>query len=67
MKQIIEVQGGDPNIKLDDIPIGQYKYTIKSNTEGAVTHIDNVAISLIARATGAPTDKGAGIYFYAKI
>ncbi len=67
MKEIIEAQGGNPNIKPDDIPVGDKTYTITSPLEGAVTHIDNVAISLITRAAGAPFDKGAGIYFHVKL
>ncbi len=67
MKEIIEAQGGNPNVKPEDIPIGDKTYTITSPLEGAVTHIDNVAISIIARTAGAPFDKGAGIYFHAKL
>jgi len=66
-KQIIEAQGGNPNIKPDEIPVGRYNYTLKSPIEGAVTHIDNAAVTIIARACGAPYDKGAGIEFHAKI
>ncbi len=66
-KKIIEAQGGNPNIKPDDIPVGEHTYTIESPIEGAVTHIDNAAITAIARAAGAPFDKGAGIYLHAKV
>lgn len=66
-KQIIEAQGGNPDIKPDDIPVGRYTYTFRSPLEGAVTHIDNTAINVIARALGAPLDKGAGIEFHAKV
>ncbi len=66
-KQIIEAQGGDPNVKPDDIPIGKHSYTIESPIEGAVTYIDNAAITTIARAAGAPFDKGAGVYLHAKV
>ena len=66
-KQIIEAQGGDPNIKPEDIQVGKYKYTLVSPLEGAVTHIDNAAINFIARACGAPFDKGAGIELHAKV
>lgn len=66
-KQMIEAQGGNPNIKPDELPIGKYTYTYKSPIEGAVTHIDNAAVNLIARACGAPFDKGAGIEFHAKV
>jgi len=66
-KQIVEAQGGDPDVKPDDIPIGSHTYTIEAPIEGAVTHIDNAAITAIARAAGAPFDKGAGVYLHAKV
>lgn len=66
-KEIIEAQGGNPNIKPEDIPVGKYSHTINSPLEGAVTHLDNTAINLVARALGAPFDKGAGIKFHAKV
>ena len=67
IREIIEAQGGDPNIRPDDIPVGEHTYTLYSPLEGAVTHIDNAAITLIAKAAGAPFDKGAGIVFHAKV
>jgi AMP phosphorylase len=66
-KQIIEAQGGNPEVKPSDIPLGRYTYTIKSPLEGAVTHIDNTAIALIARTCGAPQDKGAGVKLHVKV
>ncbi|MEM1804228.1 MAG: AMP phosphorylase [Desulfurococcaceae archaeon] len=66
-KQIIEAQGGDPNIKPDDVQVGRYTYTLTSPIGGAVTHIDNTAVTLIARACGAPFDKGAGVELHAKV
>uniref|UniRef100_A0A7C4DAI4 AMP phosphorylase n=1 Tax=Staphylothermus marinus TaxID=2280 RepID=A0A7C4DAI4_STAMA len=66
-KQIIEAQGGDPNIKPEDIAIGKHSFTIYSPLEGAVTHIDNASVLMIARAAGAPFDKGAGVRLHAKV
>ncbi|WP_456368357.1 AMP phosphorylase [Thermococcus sp.] len=67
MKEIIEAQGGDPNIKPEDIPIGDKTYTFTAPTSGYVTGIDNRAITAIARAAGAPEDKGAGLELYVKV
>ncbi|WP_297065844.1 AMP phosphorylase [Thermococcus sp.] len=67
MKEIIEAQGGDPNIKPEEIPIGDKTYTFTAPTSGYVTAIDNRAITAIARAAGAPEDKGAGIELYVKV
>ncbi len=64
MKEIIELQGGNPDVKADEIPVGEYREVIKAEKEGKIEHIDNRAISKIARAAGAPFDKGAGIYLF---
>lgn len=64
MKEIIELQGGNPNIKEDDLPIGQHKHTIVAERSGKISHIDNKGINKIARSAGAPRDKGAGIYLH---
>jgi len=66
MKQIIEAQGGDPNIKPEEIALGEHRYKIYSPIDGYVTRISNKAINLIARAAGAPKDKGAGVMLYVK-
>lgn len=61
-KEIIEAQEGNPDIKPEELKIGQYSYTVKANKEGTVKKIDNKALIKIARVAGSPTDKGAGIY-----
>ncbi len=64
MREIIGLQGGNPKLKSDDMPIGQYKYEVKAERGGKISHIDNKAISKICRIAGAPGDKGAGVYLY---
>lgn len=66
MREIIEAQGGDPNIKPSDIPIGEYKYEVYAPVDGFVTKVSNKSISQIARAAGAPKEKGAGIILHVK-
>ncbi|MBS7643974.1 AMP phosphorylase [Candidatus Bathyarchaeota archaeon] len=66
MRQIIEAQGGDPNVKPEDLQVGQHKISIYSPCDGYVTEVDNSAISAIARMAGAPVDKGAGLVLYGK-
>ncbi len=63
MMQIIRAQCGK-KIKADDIKIGKFRYNFRAKKSGVVTHIDNDSISKIARAAGAPLDKGAGIYLH---
>jgi AMP phosphorylase len=64
MKEIISAQGGNPNVKVDDLPTAKYKYSVKATADGKIEHIDNKSISRIARATGAPIDKAAGVYLF---
>ena len=64
MQQIVELQGGNPKIKEDDLPIGPNKHTITAEKAGRISHIDNKDINNIARAAGCPRDKGAGVYLH---
>jgi AMP phosphorylase len=66
MMEIIREQGGDANIKPKDIPLGSERVDVKANTSGKVLWINNHQIAAIAKAAGAPKDKGAGIYLYKK-
>ncbi len=61
MQEIIEVQGGNPNINPDDINVGQHAIALRASCDGFVTKVDNNAITAIARAAGAPREKGAGL------
>ncbi|MEM3570505.1 MAG: AMP phosphorylase [Candidatus Bathyarchaeia archaeon] len=67
LREIIEAQGGNPNINSEDIPIGEHKISIKSDKSGYVIWINNYVLAKIARYAGAPKDKGAGIKLYKKI
>ncbi len=60
-KEMVAAQGGNPEIKEEDIPIGNITYEFRSDSDGKVDHIDNKAISRVARALGAPSDKQAGL------
>ncbi|MFN3527932.1 MAG: thymidine phosphorylase, partial [Candidatus Altarchaeaceae archaeon] len=62
MKEIIELQEGNPEITLDDIKIGDKFYEVKAEYKGKIKFISNWKISQIARAAGSPYDKSAGIY-----
>ncbi len=61
MKEIIEKQGGDPEVSSDEIEIGDYSRDIYSNEEGYVDSINNDEIINIVRAAGGPNSKKAGI------
>ncbi|MHA1449344.1 MAG: AMP phosphorylase, partial [Candidatus Hodarchaeales archaeon] len=61
MKQIIELQGGDPNMKVEDIPVGKYSLQIDAPVNGWPVEIKNRALLQVARAAGAPHSMGAGV------
>jgi len=67
MKEIIEAQGGDPNVNPDNIPVGEYTADICASTDGYVIEFDNKWIVEIARLAGAPNDKGAGVRIHKKL
>ncbi|MFX1516130.1 MAG: thymidine phosphorylase [Promethearchaeota archaeon] len=64
--EILEAQGGNKNLKPDDIYVGEHYCEILSPSSGWIVEIDNVKIAEIARIAGCPKDKGAGIYFLKK-
>jgi AMP phosphorylase len=67
MRQIIEAQGGNPNIMPEQIPIGPECVVVQSEERGRVLWINTDGIVQIARAAGTPKEKGAGIVLKAKI
>jgi len=66
-KEIIKAQGGNPNIKPEDIPLGKYKANILSEDSGYITKVDNSLIVKTAKILGTPFDKGAGLILNYKV
>jgi AMP phosphorylase len=67
MKEIIAAQGGDPKITSEKIILGKYDDIITAERSGIIQAIDNEYIKRIGRHLGAPYDKGAGLYLWAKV
>lgn len=67
MKQIIKLQGGNPDVRPEEIPLGRFEYDIISKRNGRVKSINNLLISKLARLAGAPQNKGAGVFLYRHI
>ncbi|MDI6798890.1 MAG: AMP phosphorylase, partial [Candidatus Aenigmarchaeota archaeon] len=67
LREIIFEQGGDPEIKPEDIKIGDYGLDICSDSAGVVLWINNSTVLEVARAAGSPKDKGAGVLLYKKV
>ncbi len=66
LKEIIEAQGGNPNITHTDIKVGENRADFASPADGYVIEFDNKRIVEIARIAGAPIDKGAGVWIHRK-
>lgn len=67
MREIIKTQGGNPNIGIDDIKIGEFKYQVPAGKRGTVTAFNNHDLTIIAKILGCPADKKAGIYLERRI
>lgn len=65
-RQIIEVQGGDPSVTAESIPLGQHTHVVKAPEAGYVVELNNPSLVSLARLAGAPGDHGAGILLHAK-
>ncbi len=65
-RQIVEHQGGDSEIRADDVPIGEHQHTVTADASGRIEYIDNRGISAVVRNAGAPADKVAGMYLHAE-
>lgn len=64
--EIVEVQNGDPGLRSSDLVPGSFHKDVHAKHTGYVQYIDNRSIVAIAKATGAPTDEGAGVEFMHK-
>ena len=65
-REIVAAQGGNADIKSTDIQVGKYTYAITSKMCGYVNGIKNKELVQLARAAGAPKDKGAGVLLHKK-
>ncbi len=65
-KQIVEAQGGNPDVSSDSIDAGKYTFEVLSDRDGYVDSINNKSIVNVARTAGAPKSKGAGIMIHKK-
>jgi AMP phosphorylase len=61
------MQGGNEKIKPEDIAVGDYKLEIFAERDGIILWLNNAGINDVARAAGAPKDKGAGILLNKKL
>ncbi len=67
LREIIEAQGGNPDIKPSDLVPGKKVAEFKSACSGNVLWVSNKSVDIIARDAGAPKDKGAGMLVRKKL
>lgn len=67
LREIIAAQGGNPNVKPDDIPLGAEHVEVRAEQKGRVLWMNTDGIVQVARAAGTPKEKGAGIMLKAKL
>lgn len=65
-REIIGAQGGDPKVTSAKLEPGRFRADIVAPTHGYVESIANKKLVQIARASGSPRDKGAGLYLHLK-
>lgn len=66
LRQIIEIQGGDPGVTSESIKPGQFEFVVNAQQTGYIIELNNRALVSLARIAGAPHDHGAGIMLHAK-
>ena len=59
--EIVVAQGGRADLRSEDMPVGKFVADVVSRKPGYVNRISNADLVSIAKALGAPSDKGAGI------
>jgi AMP phosphorylase len=67
LREIIEAQGGNPDLKPEEIKVGDKTATVAAGQSGRVLWISSESIAQIAREAGAPREKGAGVILKTKL
>ena len=67
MQEIIQAQGGNPNIDSEDLKPGKFSFKLLAEKSSTVKGIDSSNITTIAKILGAPEQKGAGMYLEKKL
>ncbi|MDR3283199.1 MAG: AMP phosphorylase [Candidatus Methanoplasma sp.] len=65
-REIVAAQGGKPGISSSDLVPGEFVADVVSPKAGYIHSIKNKDVVSIAKAAGAPADKGAGILIFKK-
>ena len=66
-REIIEAQGGNSKLVIDDITVGDKSGEVLANHAGRVLWMRTDNIVQSAKEAGAPREKGAGVFLKAKL
>jgi len=67
LMEIIEAQGGNPQVKSEEISIGEHCQDILAPAGGYIVAFYNKRLVELARMAGAPADKKAGVIIHRKM
>lgn len=67
MREIIKIQGGNPNVSSENLPVATHRHEVRASKKGRVHSIHNQQITVICRILGSPNDKTAGMYLNRKL
>lgn len=67
LREIIEAQGGNPEVKPEEIEVGDQIAEIRADKDGRVLCVNNKRIAQFAKQAGAPKEKGAGVLLKTKL
>ncbi|MBQ9553778.1 hypothetical protein IJU97_02165 [bacterium] len=67
MQEIIEAQGGNPNIDSESLELGKFTYDIIAKSNGTMKSMDLHDVNVICRKLGCPIIDQAGMYLYKKV
>lgn len=66
LREIIENQGGDPEVSSDSLELGGFTYEYKAKQSGIIERVHNKRVFEVAKSLGNPRIKEAGLYFSVK-
>ncbi len=67
MQEIIEAQGGNPNLDSELVATGAHHYEIHAKSAGRISLVDSRAINEVCMNLGAPHEKIAGLHLHAHV
>lgn len=65
-REIVAAQGGAPDAASKDVKLGSFRQKVLAEADCSIFGFNNSQLTRVARAAGAPKNKGAGIYFFVK-